>query len=91
MNDLFVKNFKDFNNTDKRELLEQVKNALENDCEIDEGIMSSIVGAVAGAAVGTKLGDAICKALGITTGPLYSMMHSRAFISVVCGYMGWKM
>ena len=91
MNDLFVKNFNDFSKNDKRVILEKIKESLENEDTLDEGLVAGLIGALGGAAFGTKLGDAICKGLGITTGPLYTMLHSRAFLSVVFGYMGWKL
>jgi len=90
MDEIFVKNFNDFSNSDKKMVLEKIKESLENNGEIDEGLMAGLVGAITGATLGPKLGDAICKGLGITTGPLYTMLHSRAFLSVVFGYMGWK-
>lgn len=90
MDELFVKNFNEFSKDDKKVLLEKVKTSLENDEEIDESLMASLVGAITGSTLGPKLGDAICKGLGITTGPLYTMLHSRAFLTVVFGYMGWK-
>lgn len=58
--------------------------------ETDEGLLGGIAGFVGGLAFGTKLGDAVCKALGITTGLLYDLFHSKLFTTAVCTILGVK-
>lgn len=75
----------DMEDMSEEDILNQIKEA-----KLDEGLIGSVVGGIAGATIGPKIGDAICKALGITQGMLYTLFHSRAFLMVVCGYLGWK-
>lgn len=63
------------------EMLDKVSN---------EGLAGGIVGGIGGLAFGSKIGAAICKALGITQGPLYSLMTSKIMTTAICTYLGVK-
>lgn len=52
---------------------------------LEEGLFSGLLGGGAAAAVGPKVMDIVCKALGITSGPLYDLFHSRLVLAAV-GY-----
>ena len=81
-------------------LAESLKNS-EAICDVDgieakmsevqnEGLIGGILGGITGIAVGDKLGNAICKALGITTGPLYQLLNSKIVTTAICTYLGIK-
>ena len=72
-----------------KEFLKAV-NELAPGKKIDEGLFGSVVGGIIGNLTGPKVGDAICKALGITKGTLYDLFHSRAFLTILGGYLGYK-
>ena len=56
----------------------------------NEGLIGGILGGITGIAVGDKIGNAICKALGITTGPLYQLLNSKIVTTAICTYLGIK-
>lgn len=56
----------------------------------NEGLVGGLVGGIGGLAFGSKIGAAICKALGITQGPLYSLMTSKIMTTAICTYLGIK-
>ena len=78
--------------------LSEVEKLYLNECkktdatleDVEEGLLGGIIGGVAGLAFGPKVGDAVCKALGITKGTLYDLLHSRVFTAAVCTYLGIK-
>ena len=57
----------------------------------NEGLVGGIVGGLTGLAFGKKIGAAICKALGVTTGPLYNLLNSTLVQTAICTYLGIKM
>lgn len=57
----------------------------------NEGLIGGLVGGLGGIIAGDKLGKAICKALGVTTGPLYSLLTSKLVMTAICTYLGIKM
>lgn len=78
---------------EKKKLNESIKKECEKGEkpeEVEEGLLGGVVGGIAGLAFGPKIGDAICKALGITKGTLYDLLHSRIFTAAVCSYLGVK-
>lgn len=56
----------------------------------NEGLIGGLVGGIGGLAFGSKIGAAICKALGITQGPLYNLMTSKIMTTAICTYLGIK-
>ena len=44
---------------------------------IDEGVLGSIVGGLTGLIAGSSIMKAVCKALGIQSGPLYNLLTSK--------------
>lgn len=56
----------------------------------NEGVLGGILGGVTGLAFGSKIGQAICKALGITQGPLYQLLTSKLVTTAICTYIGVK-
>ena len=56
----------------------------------NEGLIGGLVGGIGGLAFGSKIGAAICKALGITQGPLYNLMTSKIMTTAICTYLGVK-
>lgn len=56
----------------------------------NEGLIGGILGGITGIAIGDKIGNAICKALGITTGPLYQLMNSKIVTTAILTYLGIK-
>lgn len=56
----------------------------------NEGFLGGVIGGVAGLAFGQKIGAAICKVLGITTGPLYQLLNSKVVTTAICAYLGIK-
>ena len=81
-------------------LAESIKND-EGICDVEgienkmsevqnEGLVGGILGGITGIAVGDKIGNAICKALGITTGPLYQLLNSKIVTTAICTYLGIK-
>lgn len=57
----------------------------------NEGLLGGIVGGIGGLVAGDKLGKAICRALGVTTGPLYQLLTSKIVMTAICTYLGIKM
>lgn len=57
----------------------------------NEGFLGGAAGLIGGLIAGDKLGKAICQALGITTGPLYSLLTSKVVVASICTYLGIKM
>ena len=57
----------------------------------NEGVIGGLIGGLGGIIAGDKLGMAICKALGVTTGPMYSLLTSKLVITAICTYLGIKM
>ena len=57
----------------------------------NEGLLGGLVGGIGGLVAGDKLGKAICKALGVTTGPLYQLLTSKIVMTAICTYLGIKM
>jgi hypothetical protein len=57
----------------------------------NEGLVGGIFGGITGLAFGKKIGAAVCKALGITTGPLYNLLNSTLVQTAICTYLGVKM
>lgn len=57
----------------------------------NEGLIGGIIGGITGLAFGSKIGNAICKALGITSGPLYQLLNSKVVTTAICTYLGIKM
>lgn len=56
----------------------------------NEGLIGGLVGGLGGLIAGDKLGKAICKALGVTTGPLYSLLTSKLVMTAITTYLGAK-
>lgn len=56
----------------------------------NEGFLGGVAGLIGGLITGDKLGKAICQALGITTGPLYSLLTSKVVIAAIATYLGAK-
>lgn len=77
-----------------------IRESVEAECEenvddmltaqSNEGLVGGIVGGITGLAFGSKIGNAICKALGITTGPLYQLLNSKIVTTAICTYLGIK-
>lgn len=57
----------------------------------NEGFIGGAAGLIGGLIAGDKLGKAICQALGITTGPLYSLLTSKIVTTAIATYLGIKM
>lgn len=57
----------------------------------NEGFLGGAAGLIGGLIAGDKLGKAICQALGITTGPLYSLLTSKVVVAAIATYLGIKM
>lgn len=102
--ELFVELYKkNLNLTDKeRAFVNESVNADELPCDVDaiektmaemqnEGFLGGLVGGIGGLVAGDKLGKAICKALGVTTGPLYQLLTSKIVMTAICTYLGIKM
>lgn len=51
---------------------------------VDEGFFASVIGGLAGVTLGASIMKAVCKALGITAGPLYNLLTSK----LICGVAG---
>lgn len=66
-----------------KELIRQ----LNENPNLNEGLFGAIVGGL----TGSKIADALCKALGVTNGPLYTLFHSKAFTTLLGGYLGYKL
>lgn len=98
-NDIYEK----FSNLSEQELKYIIEGKSDNingdvksiDAEIstlqNEGVIGGLIGGLGGIIAGDKLGMAICKALGVTTGPLYSLLTSKLIITAICTYLGIKM
>ena len=82
--------FDDLNEAEVNELSEKIYELLKENKEIDEGLFGSIVGGLTGLTIGPAIGRAICKALGVSSGMLYNLLTSRAFTTLVAGYIGYK-
>lgn len=102
--ELFVELYKkNLNLTDKeRAFINESVDVNELPCDVDaiektmaemqnEGLLGGIVGGIGGLIAGDKLGKAICKALGVTTGPLYQLLTSKIVMTAICTYLGIKM
>lgn len=90
--ELFAEAMNKLNNLSDAERL-FLKESVEKETnveDVEEGLLGGIVGGIAGLAFGPKVGDAVCKALGITKGTLYDLLHSRIFTAAVCSYLGLK-
>ena len=76
----------------KNEIPENVEN-IEKEISTmqNEGFFGGATGLIGGLIAGDKLGKAICKALGVTTGPLYSLLTSKIVMTAICTYLGIKM
>ena len=100
---LFNELYEKINSLSDKELKyisESVKNnipedteSIENELDIlqNEGFVGGATGLSGGLIAGDKLGKAICKALGVTTGPLYSLLTSKIVMTAICTYLGIKM
>ncbi len=69
--------------------VESIENEITN--AQNEGFVGGLVGGLGGLIAGDKLGKAICQALGVTTGPLYSLLTSKLVMTAICTYLGIKM
>lgn len=69
--------------------VESIENEITN--VQNEGFVGGLVGGLGGLIAGDKLGKAICQALGVTTGPLYSLLTSKLVMTAICTYLGIKM
>jgi len=69
--------------------IESIENEITN--AQNEGLVGGLVGGLGGLIAGDKLGKAICQALGVTTGPLYSLLTSKLVMTAICTYLGIKM
>lgn len=69
--------------------VESIENEITN--AQNEGLIGGLAGGLGGIIAGDKLGKAICKALGVTTGPLYSLLTSKLVMTAICTYLGIKM
>lgn len=76
----------------KNEIPENVEN-IEKEISTmqNEGFFGGATGLIGGLIAGDKLGKAICHALGVTTGPLYSLLTSKIVMTAICTYLGIKM
>lgn len=74
--------------TENVETAKDVDAMLED--QSNEGLIGGLVGGIGGLAFGSKIGAAICKALGITQGPLYNLMTSKIMTTAICTYLGVK-
>jgi hypothetical protein len=75
-------------NVDNVETGKDIETMMED--QSNEGLIGGIVGGIGGLAFGSKIGAAICKALGITQGPLYNLMTSKIMTTAICTYLGVK-
>lgn len=69
--------------------VESIENEITN--AQNEGLIGGLVGGLGGLITGDKLGKAICKVLGVTTGPLYSLLTSKLVMTAITTYLGAKM
>lgn len=74
--------------TDNIENSKDIEAMMED--QSNEGLIGGLVGGIGGLAFGSKIGAAICKALGITQGPLYNLMTSKIMTTAICTYLGIK-
>lgn len=72
-----IKNFEEFK-ASKEDSIEYLQ-------KVNEGLFTAAAGAIAG----PKVADALCKALGITKGPLYDLFHSSIFCRALGAYLGY--
>ena len=56
----------------------------------NEGLVGGLVGGIGGLVFGQKIGQAVCRALGITNGPLYNLLNSKLIQTAICSYIGVK-
>ncbi len=59
------------------ELYEEWVNAGANIEDLNEGFFKKLIGGATGFIIGPTIGKVIARALGITSGPLYSVLTSR--------------
>lgn len=97
---LFSQLYEKITNLNEKEIA-FIKESVENDVDnndiekmmedqANEGIIGGLVGGIGGLAFGSKIGAAICKALGVTQGPLYSLLTSKIMTTAICTYLGIK-
>jgi hypothetical protein len=55
---------------------------------LNEGFFGSLIGGLTGFALGKKVGEIICKALGISSGPLKDLLTSRLLGAAVGAAIG---
>ena len=97
---LFAQLYEKITNLNEKEIA-FIKESVESDVDnndiekmmedqANEGIIGGLVGGIGGLAFGSKIGAAICKALGVTQGPLYSLLTSKIMTTAICTYLGIK-
>lgn len=99
---LFAQLYEKITNLNEKEIA-FIKECVENETDVksndiekmmedqaNEGIIGGLIGGIGGLAFGSKIGAAICKALGITQGPLYNLLTSKIMTTAICTYLGIK-
>jgi len=92
INTLSDKELKYISESVKCNIPDNVEN-IENEIDTlqNEGFLGGATGLIGGLIAGDRLGKAICQALGVTTGPLYSLLTSKIVMTAICTYLGIKM
>ena len=66
---------------------EEILKVIKED-QLDEGVLGSIVGGLTGLIAGSSVMKAVCKALGITQGPLYNLLTSKLICTAAGAVIG---
>ena len=77
LNDYIHESTEQIDESKVEELSEKIYESLKGGTEVEEGFFGAIVGGIAGLTAGSAIMRAVCKALGVTQGPIYNILTSK--------------